>query len=244
MEFDGSGLIRLTGAVRDHDVTGMRDRIWDFLAERGIDRDDPATWPAGKPPKLQALHRSGVFAPMASAPVCAALDALLGTWQTPKVWGLPLVTFPEPGEWAVPRTGWHVDAWGARPGVTVFVFPAPVAPKGGGTLVLAGSHPIVARELAAGAKPADIKASLAERDRWLRDVWSGGYRSAEGETELDGHRIRLVELTGAAGDAILMHPATLHAPAPNAVASSAAAPNAQGTPRLMLVEIVAGATQG
>jgi hypothetical protein len=45
---------------------------------------------------------------------------------------------------------------------------------------------------------------------------------------IDGDRVAVRELTGDAGDVVLMHPRTLHAPAPNAGAE----------PRMMLVEIV------
>jgi hypothetical protein len=45
---------------------------------------------------------------------------------------------------------------------------------------------------------------------------------------IDGTRVRVRELTGRAGEVVLMHPRTLHAPAPNT----------HPTPRMMLVEIV------
>jgi ectoine hydroxylase-related dioxygenase (phytanoyl-CoA dioxygenase family) len=177
---------------------------------------------------------------MATRQVCGALDDLLGVagWQPPTAWGLPLVTFAVPGaQWAVPSTGWHVDSYGPEhdlPGVTVFVFLAPVAERGGGTIVLSGSHRLFNRHIATTGtwRPAEVKAALALRHPWLRDVWRDDRRAApiaigDGGM-LDGVHVRVQELTGRSGDVVLMHPRTFHAPAPNGLP----------VPRMMLVEIV------
>lgn len=231
-QFDRHGLLRLPGAVPADAVAGMRDRFWEFLAtERGIDPHRPETWPAGAPRRLQALRRSGAFAGMASDGVRAALDDLLGVggWQSPPQWGLPLVTFPDrDGPWRVPTTGWHLDSFGPDhdlPAVTVFVFLAPVAERGGGTAVLTGSHRLVNRQIAATGtwRTADLRAALAGAHPWLRDLWAGRPVDADA-----GPGVALRELTGDPGDVVLMHPRTLHA----------AAPNTNARPRMMLVEIV------
>jgi ectoine hydroxylase-related dioxygenase (phytanoyl-CoA dioxygenase family) len=195
------------------------------------------TWTPGPARRLQALRRSGAFAPMASDPVRRALDDLLGAggWRSPKSWGLPLVTFPAtaPGTtWSVPASGWHVDSYGPEhdlPGVTVFVFLVPVAAAGGGTAVLEGSHRLVNRHIATTGtwRPADVRTALATAYPWLREVWRGRRHPGD-EAVLDGVRVVVRELTGEPGDAVLMHPRTLHAPAPNTGPS----------PRMMLVEII------
>lgn len=241
-DFARSGLLRLPGAIPAAEVALMRDRFWELLSTRdGIERDRPQTWRVERPRHLQALKRSGAFNPMASGPVRAALDDLLGAgqWRPPRTWGLPLVTFPGAGPWTLPSTGWHVDSDGPGddlPGVTVFAFLEPVAAGGGGTAVLVGSHQLVNRHIAATGqwRPAEIKAALAASGPWLRDLWSGGAEAgrvarylSEGAT-VDGVRLVVRELTGSPGDVILMHPRTLHTPAPNGLA----------TPRMMLVEII------
>jgi hypothetical protein len=231
-EFERHGVVRLPGAVPGEAVAAMHDAFWTFLtAERGIDPHRPETWPPGTPRRLQALRRSGTFAAMASDDVRAALDDLLGAggWQPPDRWGLPLVTFPDPGtRWSAPTAGWHVDSFGPDhdlPGVTVFVFLAPVAEHGGGTAVLTGSHRLVNGHIAATGtwRPADVRTALADAHPWLRDLWAGRPVAADA-----GPGVALRELTGDAGDAVLMHPRTLHA----------AAPNTAARPRMMLVEIV------
>ena len=130
------GLLGLPDAVPASAAAVMRDRMWAFLsAEHGVEPDRAETWTTGPARRLQALRRSGAFAPMASERVRRALDDLLGAggWRPPKAWGLPLVTFPaaDPdATWSVPSSGWHVDSYGPEhelPGVTVFVFLLPVA---------------------------------------------------------------------------------------------------------------------
>jgi hypothetical protein len=237
-EFDRVGLLRLPGAVPASAAAAMRDRFWTFLsAEHGIEPDRVETWTTGPARRLQALRRSGAFAPMASEQVHRALDDLLGAggWRPPKAWGLPLVTFPttDPdATWSVPSSGWHVDSYGPEhelPGVTVFVFLLPVAAGGGGTAVLEGSHRLVNRHIATTGswRPAQVRAALAAAYPWLGEVWRGRRRTGD-EAVLDGVRTTVRELTGMPGDAVLMHPRTLHA----------AAPNTGRSPRMMLVEII------
>lgn len=239
--FHGNGLLKLESAVPPAAVATMRDRFWGYLSrEHGIEPDRVDTWTVQTPRRLQALKRSGAFNLMASRQVCEALDDLLGVagWQPPSTWGLPLVTFAAPGaSWTVPSAGWHVDSFGPEhelPGVTVFVFLAPVAERGGGTVVLSGSHRLFNRHIATtGAwRPAEVKAALASRHPFLRDLWSKDRRGAPiavGDgAMLDGVPVAVRELTGAPGDAVLMHPRTFHAPAPNSLPA----------PRMMLVEIV------
>jgi hypothetical protein len=242
-EFERSGLLRLPAAIPDAEVATMRGRFWEFLSTaHGIAPDRPDTWTVEPPRRLQPLRRSGAFDPMATARVRDALDELLGAaeWNPPKTWGLPLVTFPAPDAgWDVPSSGWHVDSYGPDhelPGITVFAFLEPVAPRGGGTAVLAPSHRLFNHEIATTGtwRPGEVKAALSARHPWLRDLWGPGTESGrvaryldEGAT-VDGTHLRVRELTGSPGDIILMHPRTLHAAAPNSLA----------TPRMMLVEII------
>jgi hypothetical protein len=247
--FERTGLLRLPGAVPAAEAAAMRDGVWEFLARRdGVAPDRPETWTEGIPRHLQPLRRSGLFAGMASAVVRAALDGLLGDggWREPSSWGQPLVTFPchtsGGTEWTVPAEGWHVDSFGAEPGlpgVTVFVFLVPVAARGGGTVVVPGSHRLVNAQIVAGRwRSGGLKAALGGESAWLSGLWRprpddprGSRRVAryldEG-TVIGGERYRVEELTGMPGDAVLMHPRTLHAPAPNI----------RETARMMLLEFI------
>jgi hypothetical protein len=242
-EFARSGLLRLPGAIPGAEVATMRDRFWEVLSSKhGIARDRAETWTIEHPRHLQVLKRSGAFNLMATGAVRAALDDLLGAsvWVEPQTWGLPLVTFPVPGTgWNVPSTGWHVDSYGPEhdlPGVTVFAFLAPVAAGGGGTVVLPGSGRMYNRHIAATGqwRPAELKAALGAKHPWLRDLWGADAqpgrvaRYLEQGVTVDDTELRVHQLTGSPGDVVLMHPRTLHAPAPNTA----------DTPRMMLVEII------
>lgn len=125
----------------------------------------------------------------------------------------------------------------AAPGVNVFVFADTVRPRGAGTVVLAGSHQLVARYSArhSGTLHArELKHTLVADHPWFRDLYDADDRTnriarfmVEG-TEIDGVGLRVVELTGAPGDGILMDARTLHTVAPNCV----------DTPRMMLNQLV------
>jgi phytanoyl-CoA dioxygenase PhyH len=243
LEFDQVGIVRLTGAFSEAAAQHMRDQIWGLLAEQhGFRPDEPATWTIRQPTGFQALTRSRTFEALASSELTNALDQLLGSgvWGRPKQWGAPLVTFPDPSlQWEVPNGQWHLD-FPARgqprplPGVRALAFLAPVAPRGGGTLVLTGSHLLVERLVASGCvgqgHSTQIRNALMRRDAWLRDLWSKGGDDdriqrfmVEGRT-IDGAAVRVLELTGAPGDLFLMHPWTFHAPSPNC----------GSTPRMMI----------
>jgi ectoine hydroxylase-related dioxygenase (phytanoyl-CoA dioxygenase family) len=246
--FHEQGLLHLPAAIATIDADRMAARIWDVLDARdGIRREDPATWAVRQPTGFQSLTRAGVFAPLASAAVRAALDDLLGrgSWQSPDAWGAPLVTFPDGARaWDVPSGQWHLDFVAREsaehlPGVRILGLLVDVQPRGGTTLIVGGSHRLVERLIADGraaeGHSAHIRDELAAAYPWLGALWSRDAVPAdrvqrfmtEGAT-IDGVQLRVIELTGAAGDVFLMHPWTLHAPAPNC----------GSTPRLMISQSV------
>ena len=234
-EFDRDGLVRLSSLFSAADAAGMRERLWDAMAaQHGIERDAPSTWTVEEPRHFQALSRAGVFNPIGSPGLVAAVDDLLGagTWIPPACWGGPLITFPRPGaEWDVPHQRWHID-WPARGsaqplfGIKVLAFLDAVEVRGGGTVVLSGSHRLVDRFVSrAGAtqqgNSTTVRRALMGTHPWLRDLASNDRRNdrirrfmVEG-TEIEGIALRVVELTGTAGEAVLLHPWLFHAPAPN-----------------------------
>ena len=240
-EFDQLGLVCVTDAFSARDAKRMQDQIWAELKRRhGIKRDAPDTWTIAEPRHLSALSRSGAFAAIDSATLREAIEDLIGTgWQWLGYPTVPLVTFPVTNaEWSVPSAGWHLDfpASSAVPlcALRLLAFVGQVMPGGGGTLVVAGSHRLVADLVTRNGRnkvwhSADIRAALASH-AWLADLTSKHDTSdrvarfmREG-TVLDGVPVRVVELTGAAGDAFLVHPWILHA----------AAPNCNPTPRMMV----------
>jgi hypothetical protein len=234
-QFEQCGVVRLTGVFGEADAARMLDQLWDSLADQyGAQRGEPATWTLKQPTGFQRLTRMGAFDALGGLALLDALDAVLGegAWERPRHWGVPLVTFPDhTSPWYVPSSQWHLDflARGTPhqlPGVRVLAFVAAVEPAGGGTIVVAGSHCLVERLVATGqardGNSAQVRDSLAASHPWLRSLWRGGADTenrvarfmTKGEC-IGGIPVRVMELTGAPGEVILMHPWTFHAPAPN-----------------------------
>jgi GT2 family glycosyltransferase len=227
--FARDGFVRLEHAFEGAAV--MEDRIWEFLARRGVERQDRATWPRGDARHLQKLLRDPAFIPIGGPVTSAAIDSLLGRgrWTRPDHWGELLITFPEPDNaWTVPPL-WHTDARYTDPldpplGVIVFSFLNRVEHRAGCTLALAGSHRLVARFVgtrpdAAAEKSAVIRKAFYRSHPWLAELLEPGgaerYDPLTAETDIDGLPARVVELTGNAGDIVIAHPLLAHCVSPN-----------------------------
>jgi hypothetical protein len=233
--FERDGYVAVRQAFSPADGLAMERRWWRELEDtRGIRPGDRSTWRqlAGD---LKAAKRDPLQAAILTGRVRGVLDDLLGqaAWSPPRDWGRPLVTFPEPGAWDVPARLWHWDNDSEphldRPrGLFVVSFIGPVAPRGGGTLILSGSPRLLAqqeRRIPASQRHASV-ARL--RDRFHRSApWlmaltglapSPADRVAafmDTETVVDGVPLRVVELTGEPGDMVFCHPLIVHCVAPN-----------------------------
>lgn len=242
-EFDRRGLLRLPGTIPPAEVTAMRQRLWQHLADTyGAHPGRPETWPVDPPAQFQKLTGTGAFDAVATGQLCMAVDDLFGAddWQRPAHWGRPLVTFPRPGTaWDVPTSGWHLDTQDLElTMLVVFAHLAPVRPGGGGTLVVSGSHRLTAPSgPQAGNAPVrsrDVKAHLGTMHPWFRDLWNGDgdtdrvHRYLTEGADIDGVQVRVEELTGEPGDAVIMHPRLLHVVAPNSL----------DAPRIMLLQFL------
>jgi hypothetical protein len=144
--------------VPPEDAAAMVDRIWEHLADDlRIIRSRPETWTVDQPAGLRAITAEPEFQALGSATIRAALDDLLGAgrWQPPRRWGRPLITFPTPDKpWTIPTAGaWHNDFVPLRPGtgeraVQLFTILQDLPARGGGTLILTGSHRLITRYIA------------------------------------------------------------------------------------------------
>ncbi len=233
-QFARDGFVRIPDAF---DPAGMAERVWQYLAPRGIDRGDPSTWPPDTVHHLQKLRPSPAFAAIGSATTISAVDSLLGAgaWARPKHWGQFLVTFPSPGPWVLPHRVWHADTSYLEPGepprgVLLFSYLDRVGPGAGGTLLLAGSHRLVPRFVAGrpalGKEPSSqSREAFFRSHRWLTDLVSEEDAAVTDpvvrrerfmtETDLDGVAVRVVDLTGEPGDIVLQHRLVAHCAAPN-----------------------------
>ena len=233
--FERDGYVIVRQAFSPADGLAMERRWWRKLEETsGIRRDDRSTWrPVTS--DLKAAKRDPGQARILTRRVRGVLDDLLGpaAWSPPRDWGRPLVTFPEPGAWELPARVWHWDN-PAGPhldyprGLFVVSFIGPVAPGGGGTLILSGSPRLLTgqeRQLPDSQRRGSI-AALRERFHrshpWLRALTglapSPADRVAafmERETVVGGVPLRVVELTGEPGDMVFCHPVMIHCAAQN-----------------------------
>jgi ectoine hydroxylase-related dioxygenase (phytanoyl-CoA dioxygenase family) len=246
-EFGQQGLIRLPQTIPPTRALAMRDRLWAFLSVmHGRRRDDPTTWKAldGRT-RFKILMRTGAFDELSEYLAEPVTDLLgPGAWSPPAHWGHPLVTFPEADrQWAIPATGWHVDShqWstGQTPGLVAFTFLDEVRHRGGGTLVMPGSHRVtwqLCQRAGGFMSTAEMKSVLAGEHTWFAELWREPVtdsaqlrRYLDDGAVVDGTHVRVAELCGQPGDVVLMNQRVLHVTAPNA-----------GTiPRMMLSDFIA-----
>jgi hypothetical protein len=238
--FNTVGYIGIKGAVPKLDVEEMCDRVWALMAEQGIHRDEPSTWGTGVDlhrglggvPRLRGLKR-GEGSPEDYPRVRDAIDSVCGGAQREPAlnWGQALVTLPVAVDtWLMPSSIWHFDFPYRHPGqilgLNVFLLIDDVLPCGGGTTVVRNSPLLMDRLLRSGAsfdKHSDQNKGFCASHPWLRGLkvpkqtWKieRNSRYMDVDTDIDGIPARVVELTGAAGDVFLCHPALLHAPSMN-----------------------------
>jgi hypothetical protein len=232
IEFARTGIVKLAGAFGARHAARMRDVVWNELHHRyGIEREDPATWDRHPPTGLKSTKRSRAFAPIASPAVVGALDDLLGVdrWRHPPHYGNVLVTMPNATEWRVPHRVWHSDFEATYAPDRVFAVKlwalfGDVAPGGGGTPQLAGSHRLCARFVADRAELAykPTKLAFLRSHPGLRALTrddGDAQRNAvfmDDDTDVDGIPARVVELAGDAGDVFITHAWVFHSIAANA----------------------------
>jgi hypothetical protein len=66
-EFDRRGILRLPATIPPAEVTAMRQRLWQHLADtHGAYPDRPETWPVDPPAQFQKLTGTGAFDAMAT----------------------------------------------------------------------------------------------------------------------------------------------------------------------------------
>lgn len=234
--FRAHGWMRVPHAFSQAAAMAMRDAVWRALASVGVDRDRPSTWTVTRPTRLQQLKEDPVFHAVGGAPLRAAIDAIFAgrPYEAPKNWGAFFIAFPSDVEWRMPTSGWHIDAcytgavWPTG-GVLTHALFGDVPPRGGGTLILSGSHRLVHQWFKnnpppRGARSADMR-KLLRQHPYIRDLHAEGDRDEriarfmERAEEVDGVPLRVAENTGNAGDVIVLHPLVLHVAAPNTAAA-------------------------
>jgi len=242
------GILHLADAVPQEHLDPMRDAIWRFLERTTVRRDDPSTWGTASGMHMNRIAHLPVFSPLGSPRLCGAVDDLVGAgrWKHPESWGQFAITMPQPGPaWEVTASGWHSDSGpitGGSDALFVLILLADLAPGGGGTLLVGGSHRALA-EYVTTLTPEDVtRTARYHRGRFARShpflAQLNGLEPVPGPRSTfffqpsapspDGSALRLIEVQGRAGDAFLCHPYTCHA-----VSS-----NRASTPRMMRIKML------
>jgi hypothetical protein len=210
--FVDQGYLRLEGFHPKKQVAGIRQKLLDELKRL-------KALPGGKSPlgslqklpvfqqigKLSALVKvPGVHAALVTPSLIERVAQLGGRAPTGIQDTQLLLSPPHQGTWTLEGLNWHVDIaarpQGPLPGVQAFFLIDDVAPGGGATLALAGSHRV--------DMPGRPSASR------LREV----LKTTNGDMARDLAQlgIGIVEMSGRAGDVFLMDLRLLHTPSVNA----------------------------
>jgi hypothetical protein len=236
IEFEERGVLRVERLVPASVTRPARDAVWSELERLKLRAG--GKWHLRQLEGVPTFQITGRIAQrLQPLPACDALippalralvDALAGTkLAAAQAHPSMLITPPQKHAWSVPHAGWHVDvrAVDARlPGIQVFVLVDDVAPRGGATIALAGSHRLLG---SVGARQRALRESAHFRK--LFEDHGGDRGELLQVRELEGIPLQVVEMHGRAGDVYLMDMRILHAPSTN----SAARPRMSATGRYL-----------
>ena len=254
-DFRSRGVTRLENWLPADKVTRAREVVLSALERHGCVQQDGEWTFAGldqlPPHKASSILRKGVkhagsFQHLVTPELLQAIDTLAEAALVPmskkgQVNPGLLVSLPDAEAWSVPHTGWHVDLCrlrnrGVPPGIQLFACLDTVAPKGGGTVVVAGSHRVLDDDPWIG--PAMKHAKRLRRLPYFRDLMSAAATDRDRFLDEPSHvgdvDLQVVELCGEPGDAFLVDMRVLHTTAPNA----SRAPRLMVTQRCMREEIL------
>lgn len=182
---------------------------------------------------VKPLNRHPAIIDLAGGATLAAAGALAGARPVYPMNPHPalLCTFPNASTWWLPHQSWHLDlprlAESGLPGVQIFAILDDVEPEGGGTLAVTGSHRLLNDE--GRISSSDLRKRL-KREPYFAELMSGKpsdrLRLLREPGRVGDVEVRVVEMSGAAGDVYFMDLRMLHN----------IAPNARSKPRLMLTQ--------
>ncbi|QTD54884.1 phytanoyl-CoA dioxygenase family protein [Parasphingorhabdus cellanae] len=237
MEFEARGITKCDGLASKADAIVARDLIYEIAAEHSLHQStgwqrSQSRFGIPKPFRaaINALNHADHFPNLVSEELVKVAEGLLGEPVRPLAPGQQILfTLPEAVSWSVPNDVWHVDVPRlgdlGPSGVQMFTFLDDVQPKGGGTLVLAGSHRLMNNSHHLRSK--ELKRLLG-REKYFQSLFDANRKPIthleDTAGSVDDVDLEVVELTGQIGDVYFMDLRMLHTPAPN---------SAQ-TPRVML----------
>lgn len=232
--FHCNGYLKIPELLEEKYVLKIQNEIWEELKEAfGIEKSNRKTWttPLFSPRKTKISPTNKA---LINSKFRAIIDDLIGAanWTEPKSWGGFLVNFPnkEGVEWHLNHKLWHWDYELFRlfelKGLLIFSFFAEVLPKGGGTLVVSGSHKTLEKYyqklsiFQRNWKHGQQRKHFMKTHPYFSQLTDSSISTEQKidqfmnkETMVDGIPLQVIELTGAPGDVVFCHPRTIHAPA-------------------------------
>ena len=225
--FARRGYLRVADALNPKYVAQVQEYVWAQFGKQGVLRDDPATWASQNEITINKDGLDKAVQAEISPRLEAAVNQLLGerTWKPLKTLGGLLMTLPKNPlpAWEIVTRIWHTDndprSYQMELNeLMLFTFYSSVAPRGGGTLVLSGSHRLLANYLAENpGVPFNSWQPYLEELTGAKERTRTQADFMDKETEICGIPVQVVELTGKPGDAILCHPTLLHATSINSL---------------------------
>jgi hypothetical protein len=209
-DFNNYGYIYLNNVFTKEIAKECRDIIWDHLGKTGIMMDDPQTWPRRQSIGEIFSAAEGPWCQVINGQLVNVIDEVLGVgrWES---FGCGWWTISFPGT----HTGWDDDCWGRdgswhidgsgytrylcskEVGAVPLMLFSDIKQNQGGTLLACGSHKLIIDALhsadAYGLSNHEIKAIIEENI----------------------NQFEIQEITGDAGDIVLMHPFLVHARSKN-----------------------------
>ncbi|MEM7125542.1 MAG: phytanoyl-CoA dioxygenase family protein [Chloroflexota bacterium] len=231
-DFAKHGLIKRDSFLPQEKIAEARKVIFAHLEQEGTWRDGDwcldeyeYTVVRGAGMKLlKPLCHDQTMIDLINGDALAAATALLNVRPVfPKdAYPLLLFTLPDVTTWTVPHSAWHLDmprlSKAGIPGVQIFALLETVEPSGGGTLVVTGSHRL--RDNGVRMKSGYLRKKLME-EPYFSDLMSDGaderHRFLHDVGYVDDVEVKVVEMTGEAGDVYFMDMRMLHTVAPNAL---------------------------
>jgi hypothetical protein len=165
-QFEEFGWVKLEEAFAREDALKAQDFLWTKVEERGVLRNDPATWTQPMV-RINENYTTPEFQPCNSRRLADAIEDLIGEgrWSNRSVFGETEtlsgfgwwpVNFSLDADkpWTVPSAGWHWDGIHFRhridspeQGLLCLCLFSDIAHQGGGTFIAEGSHKVVAKFL-------------------------------------------------------------------------------------------------
>lgn len=224
--FIDRGLIKVATAFDPQQAYEVQEELWKRFARWGIEPNRPETWESMDDSSLRTLMKATRRVTGLNSIYNEKVDEIAQTLTQEPVSELDkskaflLLTFSNQHEYIgidrVPRSMWHSDtpnlAGRGIAGVIVLGFINRVEPKGGGTMVITGSHRLF--ESSGTAITSKLAKRKLKRHPYFQKLFSKQTENRRQFLDTPGYvenvEIKVEELTGDPGDAYFVNGSMLH----------------------------------